>query len=1495
MPLHYFTHAIRLTVIWVSILYFTTHNAYAQKEVTTALQQLTLQADKYQLSTADINNMTISSQYLSPTTGWYHLYFNQTVQQIEVYNSLICVTLLHNEVANINTNFVINIQSQLQALSTDKIMQPYQAMVSAIRSVDASNNVSAAKQISVSTLANGDMAQVIFENKSVSDNNIIVKKYWLPTTLTIEQKTTQAVVLIWNVKYLSKDGNHSWSIHVNANTGAIIDKIDEVVHCQFDNPTNHISHSKATVGLPHNNISTPAILSPTANGYTVFDYPLESPNHGTRTLVSNPYTRFLPATMGPGATNGWHNDGTTNYSSTRGNSVWAKDDIAADNEATIGSNPTSGSLDFNYPYTQATGTAAANLNAAITNLYYWCNINHDVLWRYGFDEPSGNFQKDNMGKGGLANDFVFADAQDGNGIDNANFNTPVDGTNPRMQMYIWSNAGSPTYQPDSDFDNGIIAHEYGHGWSTRLTGGPAISSCLQNSEQGGEGWSDYNGLMLTTNWAALTPTIASANIPRAIGTYVEGQSPTTGAGIRPYRYSYNKAVVNNVVTYGKVADAANFSIPHGIGSIWATMLWDMTWEIILQDNIIVPNIYDVPTVITDMRGNVAAYKLVTEGLRLQACSPSLVQSRDAIFQADRLLFGGRYKCAIGKAFARRGLGPLATTGSSTNDRVITEDFTSFSFPTLSSATRVTTCSNQIFTYTTTVSTAGSYSYNWSRAAVAGISNASGTGNTSIISETLINTTNEPIAVVYLITVGPNDCGGAITPQSVTVTITPSVVPTVGNYSICQNSAVPAGQGLIAPTFSLSLLNGNLTAASGTYNRGTGTTTYVAATAGTSGATVYYTAYTFTSPLTASVSFATTAANLSGLDPNDTYLAIYQTSFNPAAPATNFLRADDDAGLGSLSQFTQALVQGSTYVIVVSSYSNTITGSFTLEASSAVFVSINQWYLNATGGSILASTNTFNPTVVPGSGLSNTTIASSTTYYVSNNIYPSCRTATTFTIIPTILYVNQANVSGTYNGLSWGTAYTTLQQAINTAPTCLPLQIWVAAGTYTPTNISDRNISFSLKNNVAIYGGFANTGAPSFGQRNIAKNVTLLSGNIGVANDATDNSYHVINNTIELTSTSILDGFTIANGFANGATNITQIGAGLLNDVGGASSNCSPTIRNCTFINNYAMLAGGAIYNQAQNGTASPSIINCVFQQNTAPNGAAIYTATQAAGITNLAGINCTFLNNIAANTGSVLYATNAGGNAAATLTNAILWGNEGSKSLFADNATIQLSHTLVEPTVTNYTSIGNNIISEILPFITANSITLSDASIAIDAGTSFGAPLTDAVLAARLASPDMGAIENIQSCLGSPKIYHANLNGDSYQWQKNDGTGYVNITDGTLFGNTNTNKLTLLSPADNTTGTLYRCAVTANTVLTYSNEITLRFYNRWLGTVDNNWLNPLNWSCGSLPNQYIDVIVPGQKSIYPLTNVAGTVRTLQADNGSSIRVSAGNSLVIVGQ
>lgn len=216
----------------------------------------------------------------------------------------------------------------------------------------------------------------------------------------------------------------------------------------------------------------------------------------------------------------------------------------------------------------------------------------------------------------------------------------------RASLYDSSSVNNIVF--GSDFDNGIIAHEYGHGISNRLTGGPLNSSCLQNQEQAGEGWSDFFTLVMTHR-----PT-DQPDAPRGIGTYVRNQ-PTSGGGIRPYPYTRNMSV--NPATYDNIK---TFSVPHGVGSVWCSMLWDMYWNMIDEYG------YD-PDIYEGEGGNNMAMQLVMDGLKLQPCNPGFTDSRDAILLADRLRYGGKNQKLIWETFARRGLGLGADQGS-TNSR-----------------------------------------------------------------------------------------------------------------------------------------------------------------------------------------------------------------------------------------------------------------------------------------------------------------------------------------------------------------------------------------------------------------------------------------------------------------------------------------------------------------------------------------------------------------------------------------------------------------------------------------------------------------------------------------------------------------------------------------------------------------------------------------------------------------------------------------------------------
>ncbi len=228
-----------------------------------------------------------------------------------------------------------------------------------------------------------------------------------------------------------KTSNH-WNYVIDANSGEVISKMNLNLSCNFHEDA--YSHDSQAVALPQNKEYYPdnnnsLLLSADNASYNVFALPVEAPTFAARSLVTNPWI----LTSSP---EGWHSNGVTHYTITRGNNAYAYDD-KDDDEATFGSSPDGGATrNFNFPYDPNT-KAINNLSAATTNLFYISNMMHDVFYKFGFTEAARNFQSNNFGNGGLDDDEVFAQSQDGGGYNNANFASYPDNYNPVMQMYLW--------------------------------------------------------------------------------------------------------------------------------------------------------------------------------------------------------------------------------------------------------------------------------------------------------------------------------------------------------------------------------------------------------------------------------------------------------------------------------------------------------------------------------------------------------------------------------------------------------------------------------------------------------------------------------------------------------------------------------------------------------------------------------------------------------------------------------------------------------------------------------------------------------------------------------------------------------------------------------------------------------------------------------------------------------------------------------------------------
>lgn len=347
---------------------------------------------------------------------------------------------------------------------------------------------------------------------------------------------------------------------------------------------------------------------------------VESPSAGARQLVS-----FVGDTV-INTSAGWMGTSTV----TTGNNVEAYLDTDANNAPdnnngaglSVG-HASAANQDFTFPFSTAVDPRTQQA-AVVTNLFYYNNIMHDFSYGLGFTETSGNFQTNNFGRGGVQNDSVRAEAQDGSGTNNANFATPPDGQRPRMQQYLFT---APNPDRDSSVDGDVVFHEYGHGISNRLIGNGGTGLNGIQSGAMGEGWSDY--------WAV------TINNDGAVGEYVVNNT----IGIRRALYTMPAAAVHD--SYADVC--AGGCEVHNDGEVWAVTLWDLR----------------------NTLGKATTDLLVLNGMKFTPVHPSMLNARDGILQADQNLNGGADNCAIWTVFARHGMGVSAVGNDGTTHTAAT--------------------------------------------------------------------------------------------------------------------------------------------------------------------------------------------------------------------------------------------------------------------------------------------------------------------------------------------------------------------------------------------------------------------------------------------------------------------------------------------------------------------------------------------------------------------------------------------------------------------------------------------------------------------------------------------------------------------------------------------------------------------------------------------------------------------------------------------------------
>jgi hypothetical protein len=631
--------------------------------VQVALDDIRNNPAKYGVTAADVDELQVTDAYRTAQNQVTHVYVRQAVGGKPVSGTLANVNVdRDSEVVHFGSRLVAGVDGAASGVAT----------LDAVSAVEAAaRGLELAAPTGLRLLGESTDSEV--RTALVSEGGIASRP--IPAALSYVA-TEDAVRLAWTVEIEEPDGVHWWVAAVDAETGALLESENLVINEKTTDNADHADHADHAdePAAQRGSVKTAKAakgfgsgLEPVADGarYRVFAQPLESPNDGPRTLVTNPADKaFSPY--------GWHDtDGKpgADTRTTSGNNADAYHDTVNDNAADPASQPTSSTLKFDYVADDRL-TPASYRDAAVTNLFYWNNVMHDFTARFGFDEAAGNFQVVNYTGAGKGADAVRAEAQDGGGVLNANFATPVDGSNPRMQMYLWvpgaenvlpnAETNVPTRPEatvrDGDFDAGVIAHEYGHGISNRLTGGPNTGGCLSTTttqEQMGEGWSDFFSYATTMR---AQDALDLGKTPRGIGTYVLYSPDRRSKGIRQSAYSTDMKI--DYATYDQIK-RSDVRAPHGVGWVWASMLWEVYWGLVAEHTFN-PDLEGS----WETGGNNLAVQLVMDGMKFQPCRPGFQDGRDAILAADRALTGGENQCIIWRGFAKRGLGASASQGDS---------------------------------------------------------------------------------------------------------------------------------------------------------------------------------------------------------------------------------------------------------------------------------------------------------------------------------------------------------------------------------------------------------------------------------------------------------------------------------------------------------------------------------------------------------------------------------------------------------------------------------------------------------------------------------------------------------------------------------------------------------------------------------------------------------------------------------------------------------------
>ena len=384
-----------------------------------ALQHLKSKRQQMGLTGSDINEVAVSSTVLSSHTGVTHVYLQQRHAGIDVWNGIVNVNVAPDgSVISSGNRFVANIAALAGGQNARK------SGMDAAAAAAGHLKLKASQPFHVVSRKGGPSEAVTLSDGGIAARPIEARLVWLPVG--------SGVRLAWSVEIEAAEGDEWVYAFVDAQTGESLGQHSLVV-------TDSARGIADAIARPAGSPAALPSFDPTDGAlYRVFPIPLESPTDGDRQLVVNG--------ANPSASPfGWHDTNGAAGPEFTGPAATTSTPMRIATTTTSrdpGSDPDGGaSLTFDFPLDLAPSSRSPRKPAIVTNLFYWNNIVHDVTLPVRLRRAWRQLPGEHYGRGGLGNDDVNAEAQDGSGRNNANFGTPRrTASRPRMQMFEWRSA-----------------------------------------------------------------------------------------------------------------------------------------------------------------------------------------------------------------------------------------------------------------------------------------------------------------------------------------------------------------------------------------------------------------------------------------------------------------------------------------------------------------------------------------------------------------------------------------------------------------------------------------------------------------------------------------------------------------------------------------------------------------------------------------------------------------------------------------------------------------------------------------------------------------------------------------------------------------------------------------------------------------------------------------------------------------------------------------------